>query len=415
MHAEHTKPVEHNISMFPRVATVAVLGLGYVGLPVALTCTEAGLSVIGIDADPERVRVLRDAAVTGPEVFPLSRALREGTLQVTHETAHLQRADAVFICVPTPLEDGEARHEAVRACAAAFARHGRPDALVILESTVRPGFLAELRTLLGHGGQVALAFAPERIDPQRNQEGMPHRDIPRLVAGVNEDAQIRAAALLEKLGVDVHPVPLGVAEYAKLLENSYRLLNVAFIDEFAALCRAEGIDPRAVITAAATKPFGFQPFWPGVGAGGHCIAVDPAFLTHKGRAKGRPLRLLEGALAANARRPRAVAAAVAAETDPDDTVLAVGMTYKAGVADTRESAAVAAARALAGMNRRVLAFDPLVEPPNDLEGVFLAEGLRRAKAAVLLVPQPEAVIHALVTSGLRLFDATGTLHGAEGV
>lgn len=404
-----------SFSGMPDRATVAVLGLGYVGLPVALTCVEAGFKVVGIDPDLERVRVLHEAAVDGSMVVALSGALRAGSLTVTHDAESLGRADTVFICVPTPLEDGEARHEAVRNCATAFARHGRGDALVILESTVRPGFVGELRALLGHGGQVALAYAPERIDPQRSQEGMRLREIPRLVAGVNAEAQVRATALLRAMGLAVHPVSLHVAEYAKLLENSYRLLNVAFIDQFAALCRADGVDPRAVIKAAATKPFGFQPFWPGVGAGGHCVAVDPAFLTHRGRAKGEPLSLLEAALDANVRRPRAVAAAVAAATDPGDAVLVVGLTYKAGIADTRESAAVAAACALAGMNRRVLAFDALVLAPDGLEGVLLADGLRRADAVLLLVPQAEAVLAALAASGLTLFDATGTLPGAVGV
>lgn len=404
-----------SFSGLPDRATVAVLGLGYVGLPVALTCVEAGFKVVGIDPDLERVRVLHEAAVDGSMVVALSGALRAGSLTVTHDAESLGRADTVFICVPTPLEDGEARHEAVRNCATAFARHGRGDALVILESTVRPGFVGELRALLGHGGQVALAYAPERIDPQRSQEGMRLREIPRLVAGVNAEAQVSATALLRAMGLAVHPVSLHVAEYAKLLENSYRLLNVAFIDQFAALCRADGVDPRAVIRAAATKPFGFQPFWPGVGAGGHCVAVDPAFLTHRGRAKGEPLSLLEAALDANVRRPRAVAAAVAAATDPGDAVLVVGLTYKAGIADTRESAAVAAACALAGMNRRVLAFDALVPAPDGLEGVLLADGLRRADAVLLLVPQAEAVLAALAASGLTLFDATGTLPGAVGV
>jgi UDP-N-acetyl-D-glucosamine dehydrogenase len=137
--------------------------------------------------------------------------------------------------------------------------------------------------------------------------------------------------VLRAVGVAVHPVPLRVAEYAKLLENSYRLLNVAFIDEFAALCRVEGIDPRSVIEAAATKPFGFHAFWPGVGAGGHCVAVDPAFLVHRGRSRDVALSLLEGALDANARRPRAVAARVSADTEPGETVLVVGLTYKPGV------------------------------------------------------------------------------------
>lgn len=415
MLTEPTARMAAAASVLPVRPVVAVLGLGYVGLPVALTCAEAGFRVVGIDSDPDRVRVLRETAVDGPVVVPISGALRAGSLAVTDDPASLDRADAVFICVPTPLEEGEARHEAVRACATAFARHGRADALVVLESTVRPGFVEQLRALLGHGGRVALAYAPERIDPQRSQEGMRLREIPRLVAGVNPDAQDRAITLLRAMGVAAHPVPLRVAEYAKLLENSYRLLNVAFIDQFAALCRAEGIDPRAVIEAAATKPFGFQPFWPGVGAGGHCVAVDPAFLTHRGRVLDRRLSLLEGALDANARRPRAVAAAIAADTSPGDAVLVVGLTYKAGVADTRESAAIAAARALAGMNRRVFAFDALVPPPDDLEGVTLAEGLRRATAAVLLVPQPEAVVTALAASGLTLFDATGTLPCAQGV
>jgi UDP-N-acetyl-D-glucosamine dehydrogenase len=387
------------------LGTVAVLGLGYVGWPVATTCAEAGFHVIGIDLDASRVARLQAWQATGRSSRPT----------LTTDLAELASADVVFICVPTPLEDGEARHEAVRECASAFARHGRPDALVILESTVRPGFVEELRPLLGHGGGVALAYAPERIDPQLNQAGWGLRDVPRLVAGVDDEAQARALAVLRSLGVAVHPVGLRVAEYAKLLENSYRLLNVAFIDEFAALCRAEGIDPRAVVEAAATKPYGYQPFWPGVGAGGHCVAVDPAFLLHRGRSQKLPLTLLEGALGANARRPRAVAASVAAQTEPGDTILVVGLTYKPGVPDMRESAALAAARSLSGMNRRVLAFDSLVEPPEDLESAELADAIARATSAVLLVPQPEPVTAALLASGLNLFDATGTLVGAVGV
>lgn len=397
------------------VSTVAVIGLGYVGLPVALACAEAGFQVIGVDADPERVQAVRACEVDGPSVFQLSGAMSTGRLAITGDPAELARAEAVFICVPTPLEEDEARHEAVRACAAAFARHGRPDALVILESTVRPGFVAALRPLLGHDGGVTLAYAPERIDPQRTRQGVRLTEIPRLVAGVDDDARDRAASLLVAMGVAAHPVPLEVAEYAKLLENTYRLVNVAFIDQFAALCRADGVDPRAVIAAAATKPFGFQPFWPGSGAGGHCVAVDPSFLARRGHALGRPLTVLDEALGANVRRPQAIAEAVVGGTRPTETVLAVGLTYKAGVPDLRESAALAAARAITGLGRRVLAFDPLVRTPPDLEAVGLAEGLRRAQAVVVLVPQSKAVTEALTASGLVLFDATGTLPDAVGV
>ncbi len=389
-------------------ARVAVLGLGYVGWPVATTFAEAGFRVVGIDVDPNRVAALQRS----DDVAASARALRTGRLSVTTERVALESADVVFICVPTPLEEGEAVHAAVRECAAAFARHGRPDALVILESTVRPGFVAALRPLLGHGGRVALAYAPERIDPQLHQSGWQLRDVPRLVAGVDDDAQTRALVLLRAVGVDVHPVALLVAEYAKLLENSYRLVNVALINEFAALCRADGIDPFAVVRAAATKPYGFQPFWPGVGAGGHCVAVDPAFLAQRGQSLGVPFPLLESALMSNASRPRAIAASLAAQTGAGETILVVGLTYKAGVPDTRESAALAAAHALAGMNRRVIAFDPLVPPPEDLEFVALVDGLARATSAVLLVAQSDDIVATLLASGLTLFDATGTLAGA---
>jgi len=391
--------------------TVAVVGLGYVGLPVATTCARAGCRVIGIDRDPQRVHELEGAPRDGA-VGPYTAAVRSGRLILTTDPTALAWADVVFLCVPTPREDGEAEHAAVRACAETFARHGRPDALVILESTVRPGFVEELRPVLGHGGRVALAYAPERIDPQLPASERPLWDIPRLVAGVDGPSQRRAATVLRMMGIAAHPVPLRVAEYAKLLENAYRLLNIAFIDELAELCRAEGISPHAVIQAAATKPFGYHAFWPGVGAGGHCIAVDPAFLAHRARTLGRPLGLLEGALQANARRPAQVAGSVAAETKPGDTVLVVGLTYKPGVADLRESAAVTAARALAGMNRHVLAFDSLVDPPQDLEAVSLDCGLSRACAVLLLVRQSAAVRARLATCSLPLFDATGTLPGA---
>jgi UDP-N-acetyl-D-glucosamine dehydrogenase len=395
----------------PGTPTIAVLGLGYVGLPVATAFADAGFRVVGIDVD--RCRLDEVAA----RVEPLSQpgAVNARQLTLTTSPGALAAAHVVFICVPTPLEHGEARHDAVRACASAFAQYGRADALVILESTVRPGFLDELRPILGHGGGVALAYAPERIDPQPGEDGRRLRDVPRLVAGMDDSAQTRAVAVLRAVGVPVHPVPRKVAEYAKLLENSYRLLNVAFIDEFAALCRADGVDPRAVVGAAATKPFGYQPFWPGVGAGGHCVAVDPAFLVHRGRELAAPLGLLESALTANAARPFTVAGTVAAGTAPGATVLVVGLTYKPGVPDTRESGALVAARALAGMNRRVIAHDPLVGVPPDLEGVGLTAGLESADAVVLLVRQPDALVARLLLSGLPMFDATGTLPGATEV
>jgi nucleotide sugar dehydrogenase len=230
---------------------------------------------------------------------------------------------------------------------------------------------------------------------------------------VDHEASLRAEPLFRLIGVPTHPVSLEVAEYAKLLENSYRLVNVAFVDQFAALCRAEGLDPREVVTAAATKPYGFQPFFPGVGAGGHCIAVDPAFLAWRGRQVQEPLPLLETALEANRERPLRLAAEAAAATSVGDTLLVVGLTYKAGVADLRESSALVVARRLAELQRRVLAFDSLVELPADLDAPGLDQGLSQADAVLLLVPQPEPVHSALLASGKILLDATGSLPGAR--
>ena len=378
---------------------VAVMGLGHVGLPVARAYAGAGHQVFGIDVDQARIEALR---VDADPV--LTRARAEGRLDWGEDPANLAGVDIIFVCVPTPQGDD---HLAVRECAAQIADHASPGALVILESTVRPGFVRELHGMLPG---FDLAYAPERIDPGRPT---PHA-VRRLVAGIDETSRQRASQVLREAGIRPIPVDLPVAEYAKLLENAYRLVNVAFIDQFAALCRAEGVPAHAVVQAAATKPYGFQAFTPGAGAGGHCIAVDPHFLADRGRAVGNPIPLLESALRSNQDRPARIAQRVEALTSAEDTLLVVGLTYKPGVADLRESGALTAARILQE-RRSVVVFDPLVEPPGDLDGVDLHAGLNRADAVLALQALPTETRDALRSSGLPLFDASGTLAEATEV
>lgn len=395
----------------PTHATIAVLGLGYVGLPVAGSCAAAGFTVRGIDIDPDRIAALEQDAIDGPEAFVLRAARRDGRLSWHADPAQLRGADVVFICVPTP--HGE--HDAVLSCADAIASHARPDALVILESTVRPGFVRTLQARLGHGGAMALAFAPERIDPGRHAAGQPHRSVPRLVSGTTAAAQARAMAVFAAMGVPAHPVRVEEAELAKLFENTFRLVNIALVDQLASLCRARGIDPNRVIDAAATKDFGFHPFRPGGGAGGHCVPIDPTFLADEARRQGSPMTLVDDALRANQQRPRDVADQIDRELGGPSTILVVGLTYRPGIADLRESAAVVTSRALRDCGHRVLAWDPLISPPSDLESVDLITGLQEADAVAVLVSPPPAVRQLLRDTDRPLFDATHTLSTARSV
>lgn len=399
------------IRLEPAHTTIAVLGLGYVGLPVAGSCAAAGFTVRGIDINPARIAELEHDAIDGPEAFVLRAARRDGRLSWHSDAARLADAQVIFICVPTP--HGE--HHAVLACADAIAAQAQPDALVILESTVRPGFVHTLRARLGHGGEMALAFAPERIDPGRHAAGQPHRSVPRLVSGVTANARDRALSVLAAMGIPTHPVRVEEAELAKLFENTFRLVNIALVDQLAALCRAKGIDPNRVIDAAATKDFGFHRFRPGGGAGGHCVPIDPVFLADEARQQGVSMSLVDDALRSNRERPQDVALRIDNELGRPVTILVVGLTYRPDVADLRESAAVTTARALRDRGHRVLAWDPLVSPPKDLDAVDLLAGLDAADAVAVLVPPPPAARQLLHDTVLPLFDATHTVSHARSV
>ncbi|MDQ3974518.1 MAG: nucleotide sugar dehydrogenase, partial [Actinomycetota bacterium] len=354
---------------------VCVIGQGYVGLSVAAAAAVAGMDVAGVDRDVERVAALTQGRLVVPGVSEsaFASAFESGRLSFGTDPAVASEADVVLICVPTPVIDHRPDLSSVEAAARSVAHHLRPGVLVILESTTYPGTTEQvLRPLLEAGGLRAgedflLAYSPERIDP-----GNPKYDLgntPRVVGGLTARCTEAAAAFYARLVDHVHPVSgCRAAELAKLLENTFRMVNIALVNELAVLCGEQGIEPWEVIEAAATKPFGFMPFFPGPGVGGHCIPLDPTYLAWQSRRDaGRPYRLVELAQDINAEMPGYVAGRIAEALNDrgkavkGSRILALGVTYKPDVGDIRESAAI---QVLARLHRKgadIAFHDPFIE------------------------------------------------------
>ncbi|MCA3361836.1 MAG: nucleotide sugar dehydrogenase, partial [Roseomonas sp.] len=335
-----------------------MLGLGYVGRPLALGAAAAGYEVIGYDPQPSA----RDAA-------GIAHRQNKGGFRTSADPTELAGADTWLICVPTPLDSrGRPDLTAVRAALGIVVRGLKPGALVCLVSTCQPGATNGLcRSVLEAAGwrlgrDVFLAVSPERENPG------PHapltRSIPRLL-GATDDASLRRALafwrhLVDRVDVVASPE---IAECAKLLENTYRLVNIALMDELHAAFTALGVPTRDVVAAAATKPFGFSPFWPGLGAGGHCIPVDPAFLQMGAARAGAPSALLAIAMACNRGRVARVLAEIRVRLGDDlagKRVLVAGVTYKPDVADLRAAAPLRLLRGLQGAGANLAWHDPVL-------------------------------------------------------
>jgi UDP-N-acetyl-D-glucosamine dehydrogenase len=351
--------------------SVALVGLGYVGLPLAVAFAESGAVVTGLELDTDRVAAIQAGHsfiedVSSERLRPLVETKR---LNVSTDVGMLKDADATIICVPTPL--GKSRQpdisyieKATEAVAGAL----RPGQLVVLESTTYPGTTQEvLRPRLEAGGLRAgrdffLAFSPERIDPANRSHDL--RCIPKVVGGVTAACRDLAALLYRRIVAEVVPVSTAdTAEMVKVFENTFRAVNIALVNELAIMCRRLGISVWEVIAAAATKPFGFMPFYPGPGLGGHCLPSDPHYLSWKLRLSGYEPRFIAFADEINRQMPGYVVQMVVdALNDRERSlrgarILVLGVAYKANVADTRDSPALEIIDALARKGASVSYFD----------------------------------------------------------
>jgi UDP-N-acetyl-D-glucosamine dehydrogenase len=356
-----------------RSARIGVIGQGYVGLPLALVFCEAGFAVTGLDVDPPKVEALRRGESYIKHIGPerVAGAVRSRLLTATTEFEALRACDAILICVPTPLgRHREPDNSYIHSTAREIAQRLRPGQLVVLESTTYPGTTdQEVQEILGASGlrspeHFFLAFSPEREDP--GNPSFSTKSIPKIVGGVNPPSTEVAAALYRAAFDRVVPVSSSrVAESAKLLENVYRSVNIALVNELKQILDRMQIDIWEVIEAAKTKPFGFMPFYPGPGLGGHCIPLDPFYLSWKAAEHGEWARFIELAGETNTRMPRYVVNKVTQALNDDgkplkgSRVLVLGLAYKANVDDDRESPSYEILELLIQAGAQVEYCDPL--------------------------------------------------------
>jgi UDP-N-acetyl-D-glucosamine dehydrogenase len=365
---------------------VAIVGAGYVGLPLAQVFADAGRSVLLVDVDSDRVAALNRGESYIEDVPPekLGELVSAGVIEATTDYDRLRDAGAVLIALPTPLSrQREPDLSIVRAAASEIATRLRPGHLVVLESTTYPGTTRDdLQPILEQGSGLTagvdfhLAFSPERVDPGRTD--WTTRNVPKIVGGVNE-ASTDAAATLYGSAVDtIHRVSSPeAAELTKLLENIFRSVNIALVNELAQLCDRMGIDVWEVVDAASTKPFGFMRFEPGPGLGGHCIPIDPFYLTWKAREYDFTTEFIELAGKVNADMPYYCRSRVSQALNhglgkslKGSRILVLGVAYKADISDMRESPAVKLIELLRNAGAEVSYHDPHV-PSFDEDGLAL--------------------------------------------
>ncbi len=407
---------------------VGVIGLGYVGLPLAVAFAEAAAEVVGVDVDAEAVESLARGESTIEDI-PSDRLtpLVGERLAVTTDPSALAECDAIVICVPTPLaHQREPDLSYVDAAGRTVAGVLRAGQLVVLESTTYPGTTRErLAPILEESGLTAgedfhLAFSPERIDPGRTDYTV--RTTPKVVGGLTEGC-VQAATDLYGLICDnvVSVSSPEVAELSKLLENIFRSVNIALVNELAILADRMDIDVWEVIEAAATKPFGFMRFDPGPGMGGHCLPIDPFYLAFKAREYDFPTEFIELAGRVNQAQPQfCVDRAVRALNDvgkpaKGSRVLLLGVSYKAGIGDMRESPALKIAAMLENLGAKVTYHDPHVPEVSDLglESIGLEEGLAECDLAVIVTAHDEIDPEVVVAQAQRVLDLRGVTRGID--
>ena len=416
-----------------RSARVGVVGLGYVGLPLAVEFARAGFKVVGLEASAGRAKLLR-AGRSYVEDVPsaeLKRLLAAGALEIRTDGSALERCDAVLICVQTPLRKSkEPDLGAVLAACRGVSKRLKRGQLVVLESTTYPGTTDEVvrpeleKSGLKAGRDFLLAFSPERVDPGNARYKIPNT--PKVVGGIDAASTKAAAALYAQIVDKVVPVSSAkAAELVKLLENSFRAVNIALVNEMAQICHKLGLDVWEVVGAAASKPFGFMPFWPGPGIGGHCIPKDPQLLSWKMKSLNFEPRFISLATTINSSMPEYTVARIAhalngqGKAVKGSRILILGVAYKPGVSDYRESPSLDVMHLLAEEGAKVEYHDPHV--PNAEAGgrrwksrELRDEVVKKSDLTVILTAHP-GIDYGRVLRGAKLvFDARNATAGLTG-
>lgn len=401
-----------------------VMGQGYVGLSLACAAAEAGFQVSGVDVDGERIDSLRHGELVVPGVPDrvFREAVETARLTFSADPSDVAEANIVFLCVPTPVRDTVPDLSFVGDASSDVARHLRPGSLVVLESTTYPGTTEEfVRPLLEAGGMSAerdflLAYSPERIDPGNDE--FDFREVPRIVGGLTPEATGMATLVYEQLVDKIVPLSsCRAAELAKLLENTFRHVNIALVNEMAILCHETGIDVWEVIDGAASKPFGFMRFDPGPGVGGHCIPLDPTYLTWQIRRDAeRRFRIVEQAQEINGEMPGWVATRIAdalneaGKAMKGARILVLGVAYKPDLGDVRESPVLRVMGHLVRRGAKVTFHDPFIERVRangwQLDRTALTTAaVRAADCVALLTPHTSYDLEWLSANATLVFDA----------
>lgn len=411
------------IDLSDRSKVLAIIGQGYVGLPLAMAAVDAGWSVIGIEKSASRVEQLNSGSSPVEDISNarLASALDSGKYIATSNPADVAAASVVTICVPTPLNGArEPDLELLESATRDVAPFISNKTLLVSESTSYPGTLREVIIPLVNKlkqidtREIYFALAPERVNP-----GDPiwdQKNTPRLVGGIDEESQKRALTFYSSICDSVVATSTPeIAEAAKILENTFRLVNIAMINEFTQLCSAQGINVHEVISAAATKPYGFMPFRPGVGIGGHCIPVDPLYLTWWARKGGQVASLVERSDEIANQMPIYVAEralALAKESAGAPKVLIMGVAYKPGVGDVRETPASALRAALVARGAEVAWVDPLVPL---WEGTKPVTEEWDCDVAIVATSQPGINVNSLLAREIPVLDCTNNYGEQAGV
>ena len=403
--------------------TLAIIGQGYVGLPLAMAAVDAGWSVVGIDNFEAKVTQINSGSSPVEDISDtqLKEAIKKGVYKATSDFSAAAQASVITLCVPTPLDEKrEPDLSLLRSAVKAVAPFVADQTLIVSESTSYPGTLRDIIVPMVNSFKpkdsinIYYASAPERVnpgDPIWNQ-----KNTPRLVGAIDEKSRLEALAFYESIcDAAISVATPEIAEAAKLLENTFRLVNIALINEFTQLCASADINVHEVIDAASSKPYGFMPFRPGVGVGGHCIPVDPLYLTWWSRQNGNNPIFIESADSINRKMPMYVAQRALAMVDQAITtpkVLILGVAYKSGVGDIRETPVSELRNYLLEQGSVVAWHDPLVPLWEGSKSVGLEW---ECDVAILATKQPGMDIKQLLERGVQILDCTNSFKNLAGV